>query len=51
MNFNLTDEQQLIRNTIREFAETNIEPIAFQLDEKNIFPEEIVKEMELLHRH
>lgn len=45
MNFKLTDDHQLIRKTIREFAETNIEPIAFQLDEKNIFPEEILKEM------
>jgi len=45
MNFKLTEEQQLIRKTIREFAETKIDPIAFQLDEKNIFPEEILKEM------
>jgi len=45
MNFNLTDEQELIKNTVRKFAETKIEPIAFQLDEKNIFPEMIVKEM------
>ncbi|HEY8805003.1 MAG TPA: acyl-CoA dehydrogenase family protein [Clostridium sp.] len=34
-----------MKNTIREFAETKIEPIAFQLDEKNIFPEKIVEQM------
>jgi len=45
MNFKLTEEQELIKNTVREFAEKNIEPIAFQLDEKNIFPEKILKEM------
>ncbi|MBZ9688547.1 acyl-CoA dehydrogenase family protein [Clostridium estertheticum] len=45
MNFNLTKEQELIKNTVREFAETKIEPMAFQLDEKSIFPEKIIKEM------
>lgn len=45
MNFKLTGEQESIKNTIRKFAETKIEPIAFQLDEKNMFPEEIVREM------
>ena len=45
MDFELTKEQQLIRDTVRKFAETKIEPIAFQLDEKNIFPEKIVNEM------
>ena len=45
MNFKLTQEQESIKNTVREFAETKIEPIAFQLDEKSIFPEKIVKEM------
>lgn len=45
MNFELTKEQQMIRDNVRKFAEAKIEPIAFQLDEKNIFPEEIVNEM------
>ncbi len=45
MTFKLTEEQELIKNTVREFAETKIEPIAFQMDEKNIFPEKLVKEM------
>jgi len=45
MNFTLTKEQETMKNTIRKFAETTIEPVAFQLDEKNIFPEKIVQEM------
>ncbi|MHC6179972.1 acyl-CoA dehydrogenase family protein [Clostridium sp. JNZ X4-2] len=45
MNFKLTGEQEAIKNAVRKFAETKIEPIAFQLDEKNMFPEEIVREM------
>ena len=45
MDFKLTQQQESIKNTIRKFAETKIEPISFQLDEKNIFPEKIVKEM------
>lgn len=45
MNFKLNDEQNAIKNTVREFAETKIQPIAFQLDEENMFPEKIVEEM------
>ncbi|AJA46927.1 acyl-CoA dehydrogenase, short-chain specific [Clostridium pasteurianum DSM 525 = ATCC 6013] len=45
MNFKLTEDQAAIKNTVRKFAETKIEPISFQLDEKNMFPEKIVEEM------
>lgn len=45
MNFKLNDEQKSIKNTVRKLAETKIAPIAFQLDEENMFPEKIVKEM------
>ena len=45
MNFNLTTEQELLKDTIRKFAETKIEPISFQLDTDSAFPEEIVKEL------
>jgi alkylation response protein AidB-like acyl-CoA dehydrogenase len=45
MNFKLTEGQESIKNTVRKFAETKIEPISFQLDEKSMFPEKIVKEM------
>jgi len=45
MNFKLTAEQELLKDTIRKFAEEKIEPISFQLDTDNAFPEKIVKEL------
>jgi len=45
MDFSLSTEQERIKNTVRDFAETNIAPIAFQLDEKSIFPEDIIKQL------
>ncbi len=45
MNFKHTPEQDVIRQKVREFAEMNIAPIAFQLDEQSRFPEEIVTQM------
>lgn len=45
MNFGLTQEQIDLRNEIRTFAENEIAPIAFQLDERSMFPTDIVKEM------
>ncbi|WP_080755980.1 acyl-CoA dehydrogenase family protein [Clostridium tyrobutyricum] len=45
MDFKLTEAQKSIKDTVRKFAEAKIEPISFQLDEKSIFPEDIVKEM------
>lgn len=37
MNFELTEEQQLIRETVRDFAEREIKPVAKELDEKAEF--------------
>lgn len=45
MNFKLTEDQERIKKMVRNFAETKIAPIALKLDENNIFPEEIVKDM------
>ena len=45
MNFKLTAEQELLKDTIRKFSEEKIEPISFQLDTDNAFPEKIVKEL------
>jgi alkylation response protein AidB-like acyl-CoA dehydrogenase len=42
MDFNLTDEQKLIQQTAHEFANTHIEPIAFQIDRENEIPPEIL---------
>ncbi len=45
MNFDLTDEQKLIRETVREFAEREIKPKARELDEKGEFSYELTKRM------
>ena len=43
MNFELSDEQQLIRDTVRDFAEREIKPQARELDEKGEFSIELTK--------
>ncbi|MEE9151458.1 MAG: acyl-CoA dehydrogenase [Thermoplasmata archaeon] len=45
MNFELTKEQEMIRKMVREFAETEIRPIAAEYDETQEFPWETVKKM------
>ncbi|MFI5350753.1 MAG: acyl-CoA dehydrogenase family protein, partial [Elusimicrobiota bacterium] len=45
MDFNLSEAQQDIRDTVRKFAETRIKPKAHELDEKEEFSVELTKEM------
>ncbi|HEY2542882.1 MAG TPA: acyl-CoA dehydrogenase family protein, partial [Gaiellaceae bacterium] len=45
MNFELTSEQQLLRDTVREFALTRVAPVAAELDRESRFPYELVAEM------
>jgi len=45
MNFDLTDEQQLIKKTAREFAETHLDPGVIERDDKAEFPAEQIKLM------
>ncbi|PCI29126.1 MAG: acyl-CoA dehydrogenase [SAR324 cluster bacterium] len=45
MDYSLSDEHQLIRQTVREFAETEIKPVAAELDEKEEFSVELTKKM------
>jgi butyryl-CoA dehydrogenase len=45
MNFELTDEQQLIRDAVREFADTEVAPIAAELDRDHRFPYELLPKM------
>jgi short-chain 2-methylacyl-CoA dehydrogenase len=45
VNYELTDEQQLLRSTVREFAETRVAPVAEELDLESRFPYELVAEM------
>ena len=42
MDFELTDEQQLIRDAVREFAEAEVTPIAAELDRDHRFPTELL---------
>ena len=45
MNFELSDEQELIRRTVRDFAETKVAPVAGELDREARFPYELVAEL------
>lgn len=45
MNFSLSEEQKMIRSTVREFAEREIRPIAQELDEKAEFSYELTRRM------
>ena len=45
MNFDLTEEQQLLRDTVREFAQSRVAPVAAELDREARFPYELVAEM------
>ena len=45
MEFGLNKEQEMMRNTIREFALNEIEPIAAEIDENATFPVETVKKL------
>ncbi len=45
MNFELSADQQLLRDTVREFARAEIGPVAEQLDHDHQFPYEIVRRL------
>ncbi|NPV05045.1 MAG: acyl-CoA dehydrogenase [Syntrophaceae bacterium] len=45
MDFRLTEEQELIRKNIREFAEKHIEPIAAEIDENSRHPAELFRKL------
>ncbi len=45
MNFDLSDEQKMIRQTVRDFAEREVKPLAQKLDEKGEFSAELTKKM------
>jgi butyryl-CoA dehydrogenase len=49
MDFELTDEQELIREAVREFAETEIAPIAAELDRDHRFPSELIPKLAALN--
>ncbi len=45
MDFRLTEEQQLIRRNIREFAVKHIEPIAQEIDDNSRHPAELFRKL------
>src|SRR6187402_688811 len=45
MNFELSDEQRLLRDTVRDFAQQEVKPVAEELDRTKSFPYEIVAKM------
>lgn len=45
MDFDLTEEQKLLQQTIREFAESEIAPGASERDEARRFPHELIPKM------
>lgn len=45
MNFDLTEEQKMIRDMCRRFAENEIKPVAARLDEKKEHPVELCQKM------
>jgi alkylation response protein AidB-like acyl-CoA dehydrogenase len=45
MDFELTSDQQLLRETVREFAQAEIAPVAERLDHDHEFPYEIVRKL------
>ena len=45
MDFHLTREQEMVRKMYREFAETEVKPLAEEIDEEERFPMETVEKM------
>jgi short/branched chain acyl-CoA dehydrogenase len=45
MDFELSDEQRLLRDTVRDFARQEVAPVAEELDRTKAFPYELVRKM------
>jgi short-chain 2-methylacyl-CoA dehydrogenase len=45
VNFDLSPEHELVRKTVREFAEERVAPVAEELDREHRFPYELVAEL------
>lgn len=45
MEFQLTEQQQLFKKTVRAFAEKEIKPLAIKIDKEEYFPWELYKKM------
>ena len=40
MNFQLTKEQEFVKEMVRKFAVNEVEPLAAEIDQEHRFPEE-----------
>jgi short/branched chain acyl-CoA dehydrogenase len=45
VNFDLSPEHELVRRTVREFAEEKVAPVAAELDREHRFPYDLVEEL------
>jgi short/branched chain acyl-CoA dehydrogenase len=45
VNFDLSPEHELVRSTLRKFAEERVAPVAEELDREHRFPYELVREL------
>jgi len=45
LNFDLDQEHELVRSTVREFAQQRVAPVAEELDRESRFPYELVEEL------
>ncbi|XOQ48309.1 MAG: Acyl-CoA dehydrogenase [Eubacteriales bacterium] len=45
MLYKTTEKQEAFRKKVREFAQSEVKPLAFQLDQGNTFPTEVVRKM------
>ncbi|MFX1429089.1 MAG: acyl-CoA dehydrogenase family protein, partial [Promethearchaeota archaeon] len=45
MSFKFTEEQDMIRESVREFAQNKIAPIALQMEQTKEIPRDVVKGM------
>jgi alkylation response protein AidB-like acyl-CoA dehydrogenase len=45
MDFSLPDEHRMVRDTVREFCEEEIEPIAQEIEDEHRYPEEVFDQL------
>jgi alkylation response protein AidB-like acyl-CoA dehydrogenase len=45
MDFDLTEAQRILQNTVREFTNREIETIAEDIDRKNKLPDDLIRKM------
>ena len=45
MEFGLTEEQQMLKETVRRFAKSKLAPLAYEIDRDERFPSENYKKM------